>query len=189
MQKEIKSLLNIDPQDKKEVSAIFDNIARALLTEWVLKVNDVAVMLTEIEFYLFKKKVHEDNYTPSHKLEAGKWRFQNKGLNLTFGSSDTIDGGILIRGIKVGDEYINGPYSVIRKIFSMAASASEPLCVSLQHQEAVSRDIIKTFRNLRGKKVHKKFHKLKYRYFAEFEQAVIPAKNRRHIKKESEKLS
>lgn len=99
------------------IQASFDRIAEDLITNWNLKINDTLFTFTELEFYFFKYKIHEDNATHQHDYEEGKWRFHLQGLDITLPATVNSDGGILLRGIKCGNDFINGPKRVLEMIF------------------------------------------------------------------------
>src|SRR5688572_17782985 len=92
-----------------EIEKSFDRIALELLRRKALIVNNKVFRFTEIEFYYFNEDYHKDQYTHPHKRESGEWRFHNQGIDITFESSEKCDGGILIRGILIDSEYVNGP--------------------------------------------------------------------------------
>ena len=81
----------------------FKKIAKALMTEFVIKINETEFYLTEIEFYCktIKNDSHQDPYVHGDDLqkEFGKWYFHGSGLDITFGN-ENFYGGILLRGIK-----------------------------------------------------------------------------------------
>ncbi len=69
--------LNVDVNN---VEKSFDRIAREILNEKVLLVNDTQFILTEIEFYFFQENEHEDKYTHEHERDGGEWRFHSQGI-------------------------------------------------------------------------------------------------------------
>ncbi|MDN3205591.1 hypothetical protein [Algoriphagus sediminis] len=159
--------------DNTNVSKSFDQIASELLNRKVLRVNKDEFRLTEIEFYYFHPTHHPDEYTHSHKREAGEWRFHNQGIDITFQGNEVQDGGILIRGVAINDEYTNGPINALKRIFESFGSVSAKTIVSLH--DCVPRDleIIKTFRHLPNKVTHRDFHLNHYRYLVNLEKLRI----------------
>ena len=93
--------------DDTKIEESFDKIATQLLLGYILKVNDWEMEITEIEFYFFRYGDHEDKYTHKHSMDEGMWRYHKQGLDITLQWSKEQDGGILIRGVKDGDNYIN----------------------------------------------------------------------------------
>src|SRR5687767_8055609 len=134
--------------DNKEIEKSFDRIASELLKRKALIVNNKVFRFTEIEFYYFNEEYHEDKYTHEHERESGEWRFHNQGIDITFKGSEKCDGGILIRGILIDSEYINGPIKSIRKIFEAFGKVTESTSIILKDAEIRDETIIKTFRHL-----------------------------------------
>src|SRR5277367_1311595 len=89
---------------------LIEDLAKSLLTKYVLVVGVKEYRLGEIEFYINNTK-HSDKYTHGDKNQKtyGKWYFHRypngayksgtyKGLDLTLGDKDTYFG-VLIRSI------------------------------------------------------------------------------------------
>jgi len=161
--------------DNQNIANSFDSIADYLLTGSVLLVNESELELTEIEFYYFYDKIHEDNYTHSHKRILGEWRFHNQGLDITLQGTDIQDGGVLIRGVKIKDEYINGPIRVVQKIFELFGSVTNCNKIMLKPTKKRKKEIIKTFRHLPNKITYSDFHFKPYRYLIDFDDLSIPS--------------
>ena len=151
----------------------FDNIAKQLLSGHILVVNEWELEITEIEFYYFKKKKHEDNYTHPHKRNAGEWRYHNQGIDITLQGEDDQDGGILVRGIKINDKYINGPLKTVRVIMECMGSVQNPATIQLISKTHGRKMIIKTFRHLPNKIKYVEFHDKKYRYLIDLDDLEI----------------
>ena len=116
------SLLNIDSSSHDGIEKSFERISKELLNNYSIRINDFIFHFTEIEFYYYYKGIHEDENTHEHNLPFGKWRCHNQGLDITFESTNISDGGILIRGIKqinpfLEEPYINGSRRVLFKLF------------------------------------------------------------------------
>ncbi len=109
--------LEIKTETIATIQSSFDRIAKDLMENWSLRVNDKIYSFTEIEFYFFLDGLHEDNSTHEHNYNQGLWRFHSQGIDITFQSTDKSDGGILIRGINIEDQFINGPKRVLETIF------------------------------------------------------------------------
>jgi len=113
--------LEIDTTSRETIQNSFENIAKDILLNWQLKINDSLFSFTEIEFYFFYKGIHEDNATHIHDYNQGLWRSHSQGLDITFQWSEISDGGILIRGLKSDNksdkEYVNGPRRIVETIF------------------------------------------------------------------------
>ena len=111
--------MNLDI-DNADIEKSFDRIAKDILLNKSLYMNDIEFRFTEIEFYYIHKDNHPDNYTHQLKRDKGEWRFHNQGFDITFdGNNDISDGGILIRGISIKDEYVNGPIKVLKKYLNV----------------------------------------------------------------------
>jgi hypothetical protein len=112
--------------DNQKIEDSFNRIASELMNEYVLKAENTHYRITEIEFYYYVSKNHEDNYIHKHDLqkEKGKWYFHGSGVDLTFGSNE-VYGGILLRAIYniKTEKYIYGPIKIITEIFSNMPSA------------------------------------------------------------------
>lgn len=173
--------------DNNDIEGSFDRIARKLLTECVLKVNDTNFEITEIEFYYFFPGVHEDKYTHPHTFEAGKWRYHNQGLDITLQGSDIQDGGILIRGIKSGDMYVNGPLKVVQKIYETFAQCTDDNHIILLEVPQNGKKLLKTFRHIPNKVSYPEFHHMYYRYLTDLDSLDIPA-NEKSLIRENNKF-
>lgn len=165
--------------DDNNIEQSFDLIAKELLTEHVLRINDHEFEFTEIEFYYYKNGVHEDMYTHKHLRKAGEWRSHNQGLDITLEGNTDQDGGILIRGLKNGSKYVNGPRNAVASMFESMGSIFNASTIVLMKKDLGKKKIIKTFRHIPNKIQDKENHFKKYRYIADFEQVdiSIPIKN------------
>ncbi|OFY87568.1 MAG: hypothetical protein A3K10_05025 [Bacteroidetes bacterium RIFCSPLOWO2_12_FULL_31_6] len=120
----------------------FKKIAKALMTEFAIKINETEFYLTEIEFYCktINNDSHQDPYVHGDNLqkEFGKWYFHGSGLDITFGN-ENFYGGILLRGIKTHSEnewkYTSGPLNVVKELFSKTNSIGEKAVFCLEPKE------------------------------------------------------
>ena len=167
--------------DKDAIENSFDRIATELLNSKTLDVNGQVFRFTEIEFYYFHKDYHPDEYTHRHLRKAGEWRFHNQGIDITLEGNDVQDGGILIRGILVDGQYINGPIKCLKRIFEAFGKVTEPTSFILKDGTARSIPIIKTIRHLPNSVAHPDFQYKLYRYLVEFEKLEIEAPMRLNI--------
>ena len=175
----------INPQS---VEKSFDTIARLLLLSHAIKINSQIIEITEIEFYFFKEVLHPDKYTHPHDRNEGEWRLHNQGIDITFQSTKDQDGGILIRGIKLNGEYINGPLKTLSLLFKSFGSVSSPATMELVSTPQQTKEIIKTFRHLPNKIEYSEFHNSKYRYLTNFDNLDIDQKIKNKIKENHIKL-
>ncbi len=117
-----------------------------------LLVNKTELRFTELEFYYFEEKVHEDYFTHEHQCGECEWRFHNQGLDITFGHTDKSDGGILIRGVSYVDHgktiCVNGPRRVVATIFSLLGKCDQPGSISIRALNSLQSEIYKTTRHL-----------------------------------------
>jgi hypothetical protein len=91
--------------------------AQEIMNQYILHIDGIVCELTEIEFYYFDCKNHSDIYVHQNELQKNTSDFlyahQNSwgnygGIDLTFGSG-TYYGGILIRAIKINNNFVAGP--------------------------------------------------------------------------------
>lgn len=160
--------------DSKQVDKCFDRIASQLLKRKALFINNSEFRFTEIEFYYFHEDDHQDKYTHKHDRRSGEWRFHKQGIDITFNSDNKCDGGILIRGILTGSEYVNGPIKTLSKIFEAFGKAQEPSSMVLKDGETRDVLIIKTFRHLPNKIIYENFYDKHYRYLTDLKELKIP---------------
>jgi hypothetical protein len=163
--------LNIDTTSQKSIENSFENIAKDILLNWQLRINEALFSFTEIEFYYFHKGIHEDNSTHEHKYDQGLWRSHSQGLDITFQSSKISDGGILIRGLKSEEGYINGPRRIVEAIFK----SFNPV-TNVQQQfglvpknENESLEIFKTGRHGLSNTQDNSFKDQPYRYYTDID--------------------
>ena len=106
--------------NSSQIDKSFEDIAKSIMLNHALLVNKTELRFTELEFYYFEEKVHEDYFTHEHQCGECEWRFHNQGLDITFGHTDKSDGGILIRGVSYVDHgktiCVNGPRRVVATI-------------------------------------------------------------------------
>jgi len=171
--------------DDLDIDSSFDKIATELLTSTSLYVNDKEIQITEIEFYYFHEGIQEDNYTHEHKRNEGEWRFHSQGLDITFKGNSKQDGGILIRGIKVGNDYINGPRKIIQKVFEHFTKVTDNNVLTLRSTAKRKLEIIKTYRHLPNKVQYPEYHDRYYRYLVCMDNLNIPESMKNRIKENS----
>jgi len=159
--------------DNWQIEKSFDRIAIELLNKKVLIVNEIIFRFTEIEFYYFHHEYHRDEYTHKHLRRAGEWRFHNQGIDITLNGNEESDGGILIRGVFVDSEYINGPKNSLKKIFEAFGDITKQTSIVLKDYNMIEKKIIKTFRHIPNKEVHFDFHKKHYRYLIDLTELKI----------------
>ena len=153
--------------NNNNIEESFDRIAKEILTQKALFVNEKVFRFTEIEFYYYYEGIHNDEYTHKHKRKVGEWRLHNQGIDITFEGTDISDGGILVRGVLINGKYINGPLLTIRAIFEAFEKVTNITSFVLNDSETRNVDIIKTFRHLPNKIVHEEFHNKLYRYISD----------------------
>jgi hypothetical protein len=174
--------------DDNNIEQSFDVIAKELMNEHVLLVNDREFQFSEIEFYYYKKGVHEDMYTHKHMKKAGEWRSHNQGLDITLEGNAEQDGGILIRGLKDGNKYINGPRNVIGLLFESMGSITNTSSLVLMSKNLGDKPIIKTFRHIPNKIQDKEYHFKKYRYITDLDKLIISIPIQNQIKNDCQEL-
>jgi hypothetical protein len=175
--------MNLDLNiDNSHIEESFDRIARDILNNSILLANDSKFILTEIEFYYFFKGKHEDNYTHTHNRNAGEWRFHNQGIDITFQSSEESDGGILIRGFRIDNEFINGPRKIISKIFEHFNKITDENKLQLIASKSRDDEIIKTYRHLPNKTTYPAYHNTFYRYLTNLDKLNIALSEKNKIR-------
>jgi hypothetical protein len=120
--------LKLKISNNKDISSMqkfFFELANNLLNNKVLKIGELEIELTEIEFYFFDCNNHNDEYVHIDELQktsdylyVHKQAWRRGGIDITFGSNDYY-GGILIRGIKHNNFYISGSATVKKYIASL----------------------------------------------------------------------
>lgn len=179
--------MNLEINNEK-IEESFDRIAEEILTSKAIYVNDIEFRFTEIEFYYFHEKYHPDNYTHEHLRKPGEWRFHNQGLDITFRGDEKSDGGILIRGVLVDGEYINGPRKIVAKIFESFDEITKNNSFTLKNIPKQTVEILKTFRHLPSKNIEKDYHRKPYRYLIDIDNLSISSSIKEAIKRESRKI-
>ena len=124
----MESILHTDFDQVSNFGELFATIATGLLRSCNLVINGNVYYIRELEFYVNHTN-HPDEYTHSgnDQLSCCKWYFHKtgitykggtfKGLDITFGLNGY--GGILIRAISNGTDYIEGSCNVVNKILDL----------------------------------------------------------------------
>jgi len=108
----------------EDFQIIFYEIAKELLTNYVLQINGKDIELLEIEFYFKDANKHNDRYTHGKKEQqlAKNLLYIHSsgrgGVDISFGNG-IYYGGILIKSIKIDNEYIIGQQNVFNKIIEI----------------------------------------------------------------------
>jgi len=115
---ELKTSLSTKNNSVADLQKLFFDISEKLMNEYEIQINDIKFELTEIEFYYFDERKHSDVYTHTHEKQLNSNRLyvheswgNRGGIDLTFGNGEFY-GGILIRGIKLHDQFVAGPAKV-----------------------------------------------------------------------------
>lgn len=185
--------LNIVTISQQSIQYSFENIAKDLILNWQLKINDSLFTFTEIEFYYFHKGIHEDNAAHEHEYDQGLWRFHSQGLDITFQSSEISDGGILIRGLKSEKGYINGPRRIVETIFkrfNQVTNVQQQFGLVLKKKRE-SKEIFKTSRHGLSNKQENLLKDEQYRYYTDidvWENKHVSRSEKDKIKSNSQRL-
>lgn len=150
----------------------FDSIAKELITNYRIKVNDKSFIILELEFYLYTNG-HEDKCTHEHKLEGGQWRGHYSGIDITLRTNSGGYGGILIRGImdELNKNIISGPLRVKNEILSNLGKVTEKSNLFLEKCNNSTLKICKSRRiGIKNYKEEEKKHYIDsfYRYIADY---------------------
>ncbi|EQB39357.1 hypothetical protein M947_07810 [Sulfurimonas hongkongensis] len=121
----------IDKSDKSITSMqeIFKDTAKSILNQKVLKIGDIKIELTEIEFYFYQSKTHNDPFVHQDSLlrdthnyiYVHKKAWQRGGAGITFGDGKFL-GSILMRGIKHKHSFFAGSATVKKYLASLLDS-------------------------------------------------------------------
>ncbi len=120
------------PGAKLLVEKTFIAFADNLINHCILIINGIEAHFTELEFYYFDPQFHPDPFVHKHELQnkSNVWYIHTypnsnkiktgtrKGIDLCLGRENFYCG-ILIRGLRIGNEYINGPSKVVDRILSL----------------------------------------------------------------------
>ncbi|MBD0404756.1 hypothetical protein [Flammeovirga sp. EKP202] len=132
--------------DEGQIEQEFERLANELLFTKKLNVNGEHFSFTEIEFYYYSEKHHQDAYTHHHNEKEGKWRFHKMGFDFTL-RGKTGFGGILIRGVENKGEFINGPLRSLFHIMSYLNDVnSTDNKLGLIEKEQAKSTVYRTFR-------------------------------------------
>ena len=159
--------------DNNDIEGSFDRIAKEILTQKALFVNEKVFRFTEIEFYYFYEGIHEDKYTHKHRRNDKEWRLHKQGFDITFKGTDKSDGGILIRGVSIDGEYINGPIKTLEAVFKAFGKVIEKTLFVFKDAEPRDVTIIKTFRHNLNEKESPNFFGKHYRFICDFNNLKI----------------
>ena len=128
-----------------ELEKEFARIAGALINDFAIRKADKLYRFVEIEFYHSMADRNEgcDGVTYPRESDALQYFFHKSGMDLTFLSDAERYGGILIRAIRCGDEFINGPYKVADTLFDQfdarnLPSGNYPLIVADEPEKGFS---------------------------------------------------
>ena len=147
MAENLKKLLkSVTPTLRKEkLVNKFEEIAKDIMTNYIIKKGNTTYEFLEIEFYYFSNN-HHDLITYPRKAEAGEWFFHASGVDICFDSNVQLDekdkiiegqdendiyfGGILIRSLKKTDDegnikYITGPQKCCYDLFDKFSALSK----------------------------------------------------------------
>ena len=147
----------------------FNEIAKNLMFNYIIKKGKTRFAIIEIEFYLYSDK-HQDYITYPRNIDAGNWFFHSSGVDLTFQSKgislkyhdgkeqytlqkDASFGGILIRGLynlnskennNENDKYIFGPQKCVNLLwdnFNAFESSNEeyPVLIPATKEDEISK--------------------------------------------------
>lgn len=100
------NLLSKDYNDIRDYDNYFAEIAQELMCSYIIATDKATYDIIEIEFYLCTPE-HRDVITYPREMAEGRWFFHASGVDITFRSTKSVFGGILIRGLRKNkDKYI-----------------------------------------------------------------------------------
>lgn len=111
------------------MEGIFYDCAKEILNKSILKIKEIEIELTEIEFYFYESRTHRDPFVhqdillrDTHNfIYVHKKAWQRGGAGITFGDGQFL-GSILMRGIKHRDLYVAGSATVKKYLTSLISS-------------------------------------------------------------------
>ncbi len=135
-----------------DYEALFYGISQTLMSEYSLEINKKSFEFTEVEFYYHHIKLHPDCNVHQHDFQKEQSiYFHDKhgrgGVDIGFGDENCW-GGILLRGIKLGDIYIDGPINVADLFCEVLNSKYN----NLTKQNLLKKQVIKLIKNTKLEK-------------------------------------
>ncbi len=122
--------------DVNALGVSFDQIAKQLLQNYILRVGAYRYQLTEIEFYYNNAAGTLDNFAHQHppQLLNGTWRLHGAGLDIVLKQEGDYYGGILLRGLQplnealqpIPDSYIDGPWNSATACIAHKGAVTNP---------------------------------------------------------------
>lgn len=125
----VEDYLNVSHNDIDSIKGfqeLFNKMAKYILSNLAIKVDETTYYPLEIEFYYYNKNLkNEETFkrTYERKCEAGEFFLHYSGLDICFATIDNCFGGILIRSVlkhKNGDNdiIIPGPLKCANEIIN-----------------------------------------------------------------------
>lgn len=113
----LKELLLTDYYDGMDYDNYFAEIAQELMCNYIIATDKAEYDIIDIEFYLCTPE-HRDVITYPREMDEGRWFFHTSGVDITFRSTKSVFGGILIRGLrKSKGKYIGGPQKCVDELW------------------------------------------------------------------------
>lgn len=114
---ELYQAMRLDGKESVEdLEGAFADIVDALLNDFAISKGDKLYHFVELEFY---HNLIDGTIVYPRKADALQYFFHKSGMDLTFLSDENMFGGILVRAIRCGNEFINGPYKVVDTLFDV----------------------------------------------------------------------
>lgn len=159
--------LSVNGESQNAVKISFDRIAKELMLNWSLQINDELYQLVDLEFFYYKEGIHPDRSTHEHKVDRGKWRGHQNGIDMSLGIGSDWDGGILLRGIKSDRESIIGPKKVLWEIFRQFGDFADlnKKFGLVRNSQSFTSSIESGTRHGLGSSVQSEFKEKPYRYY------------------------
>lgn len=137
--KQLRTALSEAGMQGEKYTTNYAAIARALMNNFAISRQGHLFRIVELEFYHNatddannKKKTYE------RKTAAGDWYFHSSGVDISFESTDSLYGGILIRAIhdEKAQQFIKGPQNVVNRLFDRftALDTPEDFPVLIEHR-------------------------------------------------------
>ncbi len=189
--------------DKLSVEKEFDRIAKLLLCDYYLQVQEESYYLTEVEFYYHSER-HPDPFVHLHlqQKENSQWYFHASGVDVCIGNkANNATGGVLIRGIKsraIQKEgkwrYTDGPIKVYQQILNSIGTVllQENIKLGFCKRDVKEKITISKYHriglNPKGKNNGEDYAARNYRYISDVEVVAHKFKQKTLVRTKGKKL-
>jgi len=181
--------IHIDKSSKKTIIDSFESIAKDLILNKQIAVNDSRYSFIDIEFYYWHDN-HQDGYAKSikHERPLGDFEIHKYGLDISLGNNENDLGGILIRGLyDLANKSVIPKPHVIKTLYNQLVQGNNRF--ELIDERSGWKEIFKTKRQNLGKtnnRNKKEFVDSLYRFLAKDEKIFTSYPDKENIFKYSD---